>query len=143
MGPKICVTIKKWNELHAAGLDIGADGNPVSSEKNISTCLATEALDMRGTPPAGPTHDSARQSIAARGREVRPAGSEDIHFSELLDQGPIGPKTNSDRLRQSVGNQGTGELAQKRPGKLVFNAIAHASIRCSERPWGIKVTIHL
>jgi hypothetical protein len=36
MGPKVCMTIEKWNELHAAGLDIGADGNPVSSEKHIN-----------------------------------------------------------------------------------------------------------
>jgi hypothetical protein len=36
MGPKVCMTIKKWNELHAAGLDIGPDGNPVSSEKHVN-----------------------------------------------------------------------------------------------------------
>jgi hypothetical protein len=36
MGPKVCMTIKKWNDLHAAGLDIGADGNPVSSEKHLN-----------------------------------------------------------------------------------------------------------
>jgi hypothetical protein len=26
MGPKVCMTIKAWNELHATGMDIGPDG---------------------------------------------------------------------------------------------------------------------
>ena len=26
MGPKVCMTVRKWNELHAKGLDVSADG---------------------------------------------------------------------------------------------------------------------
>jgi hypothetical protein len=26
MGPKVCMTVGKWNELHAKGLDVSADG---------------------------------------------------------------------------------------------------------------------
>jgi hypothetical protein len=26
MGPKVCMTIKAWNALHASGMDIGPDG---------------------------------------------------------------------------------------------------------------------
>ncbi len=35
MGPKVCMTIRKWNDLHAAGMDIGPDGAPVSEEKHL------------------------------------------------------------------------------------------------------------
>jgi hypothetical protein len=35
MGPKVCMTIRKWNELHAAGLDIGPDGNQVSLPRSL------------------------------------------------------------------------------------------------------------
>jgi hypothetical protein len=34
-GPKVCMTIKKWNDLHAAGLDIAPDGfSTVPLERN-------------------------------------------------------------------------------------------------------------
>jgi len=26
MGPKVCMTVRKWNDLHAKGLDVSADG---------------------------------------------------------------------------------------------------------------------
>lgn len=35
MGPKVCMTIQKWNELHAGGFDIGPDGSKVSLEKHL------------------------------------------------------------------------------------------------------------
>jgi hypothetical protein len=35
MGPKVCMTIRKWNELHADGFDIGPDGNQVSLPKSL------------------------------------------------------------------------------------------------------------
>ena len=28
-GPQVCMTVRKWNDLHAAGLDIGPDGTSV------------------------------------------------------------------------------------------------------------------
>lgn len=36
MGPRVCMTITKWNELHAQGLDIGPDGSTVSSQKHLN-----------------------------------------------------------------------------------------------------------
>jgi hypothetical protein len=35
MGPKVCMTIRKWNELHAGGFDIGPDGNQVALPRSI------------------------------------------------------------------------------------------------------------
>ena len=35
MGPEVCMTIQKWNELHADGFDIGPDGSKVSLEKHL------------------------------------------------------------------------------------------------------------
>lgn len=35
-GPQVCMTIRKWNDLHAAGLDIGPDGiSTVPIQKNV------------------------------------------------------------------------------------------------------------
>jgi hypothetical protein len=37
MGPKVCMTIQKWNDLHAQGLDIGPDGSStVSFQKHLN-----------------------------------------------------------------------------------------------------------
>jgi hypothetical protein len=46
LGPKVCRTQQQWDELHAKGLDIGADGKSiVASEKyrslNPSACGST------------------------------------------------------------------------------------------------------
>ena len=35
MGPRVCMTIDKWNALHARGLDIGPDGRTESPEKHL------------------------------------------------------------------------------------------------------------
>ncbi len=35
MGPRVCMTIDKWNALHAQGLEIGPDGKTVSPEKHL------------------------------------------------------------------------------------------------------------
>jgi hypothetical protein len=38
LGPKVCMTNRKWADLHAQGLDMAADGkNVVASEKYLST----------------------------------------------------------------------------------------------------------
>jgi|SRR3954451_16724085 hypothetical protein len=35
-GPQVCMTIRKWNDLHAAGLDIAPDGiSTVAIQKNV------------------------------------------------------------------------------------------------------------
>lgn len=35
-GPQVCMTIRKWNDLHAAGLDIAPDGTTVVPiQKNL------------------------------------------------------------------------------------------------------------
>ncbi len=35
-GPQVCMTVRKWNDLHAGGLDIGPDGKTVvPMEKNV------------------------------------------------------------------------------------------------------------
>jgi hypothetical protein len=35
-GPQVCMTIRKWNDLHAAGLDIAPDGTTVvPMQKNV------------------------------------------------------------------------------------------------------------
>jgi hypothetical protein len=35
-GPEVCMTISKWNDLHAGGLDIGPDGSTVVPiQKNV------------------------------------------------------------------------------------------------------------
>jgi hypothetical protein len=35
-GPKVCMAIRKWNDLHAAGLDIAPDGvTQVPLQKNL------------------------------------------------------------------------------------------------------------
>jgi hypothetical protein len=34
MGPKVCMTYRKWNELHAGGLDVDPDGNIVPIQQN-------------------------------------------------------------------------------------------------------------
>jgi hypothetical protein len=37
LGPRVCKTKKEWDDLHAQGLDIGADGKSVvGSEKYLS-----------------------------------------------------------------------------------------------------------
>ena len=33
-GPQVCMTIRKWNDLHAAGLDIAPDGKKVVPMEN-------------------------------------------------------------------------------------------------------------
>lgn len=40
VGRKICKTAKEWNELHARGLDVGADGKtrPLSGTTNPLVC---------------------------------------------------------------------------------------------------------
>ena len=35
MGPKVCMTVRKWNQLHADGFDIGPDGNQVAIPKSL------------------------------------------------------------------------------------------------------------
>jgi hypothetical protein len=38
LGPQVCMTNRKWADLHAQGVDIGADGKSmVASEKYLST----------------------------------------------------------------------------------------------------------
>jgi hypothetical protein len=38
LGPKVCMTNRKWDNLHAQGLDMSADGTGVvASEKYLST----------------------------------------------------------------------------------------------------------
>jgi hypothetical protein len=34
LGPRVCKTQRQWDDLHAKGLEIGADGNVVASEKS-------------------------------------------------------------------------------------------------------------
>jgi hypothetical protein len=36
MGPKVCMTNKRWSDLHANGFDIGPDGSKVSMEKHVN-----------------------------------------------------------------------------------------------------------
>ena len=35
LGPKVCMTVRKWNQLHADGFDIGPDGNQVAIPKSL------------------------------------------------------------------------------------------------------------
>jgi hypothetical protein len=37
-GPQVCMTIRKWNDLHANGLDVGPDGStlvPIQKQNDV------------------------------------------------------------------------------------------------------------
>lgn len=49
MGPKVCMSVGKWKELHAKGLDVSADGHSLQQMQNGPGGMGT-SYDLRPQP---------------------------------------------------------------------------------------------